>query len=204
MPSGIGQLRRLLPITLFAVSTGVSLVLSMLLVASHTPYLAQPGSLQAFAGRLGEGGLGDAGRGSWRAVHLLAAGCACSRGVAEHLVSRGLLPGAREQVVFAGASPDLAGRLRHAGFRVYTMSQEDIVLQFGIVAAPLLVIISPQDRIRYAGGYTPGRDARTGYQDVAIWRQTVAGRDVAELPIYGCAVGHRLQRSLDPLGLKYQ
>jgi hypothetical protein len=24
------------------------------------------------------------------------------------------------------------------------------------------------------------------------------------LPIYGCAVGHRLQRSLDPLGLKYQ
>lgn len=199
MATGPGPLRSLLNVVAFAASTAVSLALGVLLVAAHTPYLTKSDSFRTLAHTLG-----DSQPGCWRVAHLLAAGCACSRGVAEHLLTRGPIAGVDEQVVFAGASPELESRLIKAGFRVRAMSTEQFAEQLGIVAAPQLIIVSPQGYVRYAGGYTPVRDPRSGYQDVSIWRRLAAGQDVPALPAYGCAIGKRLQRRLDPLGLKYE
>lgn len=104
--------------------------------------------------------------------------------------------------MLAGNDDTLLHRLTMAGFPVRTVSPEIIAEQFHVAGAPWLVFVSPAGDVRYQGGYTPAH-ARSDYQDQQIWASLSNGRTVEPLPVLGCALGKRLQRTLDPLGLKY-
>jgi len=168
------------------------------MVASHTPFRANA----AVLGRLAISQSSTSGR-SWRAVHILAANCACSRAVAEHLIARGPLRNLKETIVLVGTDHELQRRLQSAAIAVTSMSADEAGGRYGLHGAPWLVFIGPDGAIRYAGGYSAERNARDGYQDVRLWNTLRAGGATAPLPAYGCAVGKRLQRNIDPLGVKY-
>ncbi len=142
--------------------------------------------------------------GSWQAVHVLASDCACSRAVADHLVQRGTLLQLHESVVLIGDDRGLQAKLVEAGFPVQPVSVEEAAAHYHLRSAPWLFFVAPSGQIRYAGGYAAERDARSGYRDVAIWNALRAGQLAEPLPAYGCAIDKRIQRAIDPLGLKYE
>jgi hypothetical protein len=65
----------------------------------------------------------------------------------------------------------------------------------------MLLVLDPDDTLRWSGGYT---DAKRGpaIQDVAIIRGALAGAPLPEKPVFGCATAAELRARLDPLGLK--
>ncbi len=188
--------RQIWSIAVFIGSAILSLVVGSLLLASHMPFQANPDGLSYLVREVGTA------NGSWQAIHLLSTTCSCSHGVAEHLIERGPMSNLKERVVLAGNDATLAHRLVAAGFPVRTMNPETIAERYHIAGAPWLVFVSPRGDVRYQGGYTPGH-ARSNYQDQQIWANLASGRSVDPLPVLGCALGKRLQRTLDPLGLKY-
>jgi hypothetical protein len=140
---------------------------------------------------------------TWRAVHVLAAGCGCSRGVAEHLASRGPISGLHESVLLIGSDSVIMRLVARTTFSSKVIQPRDAAERLHLQGAPWLVIIAPDDSIRYAGGYSSDRNARGGYLDAAIWKAVSAGESYRSLPAFGCAVSERVQRAIDPLGLKY-
>jgi len=188
--------RQIWQIAVFTGSAILSLVVGGLLLASHMPFQANPDGLSYLAREVGTA------NGSWQAIHLLSTTCSCSHGVAEHLIERGPISNLKEQVVLAGNDPLLAHRLTAAGFPVHVMNPETVAERYHIAGAPWLVFVSPGGDVRYQGGYTPAH-ARSDYQDQQIWAELASGRNAEPLPVLGCALGKRLQRKLDPLGIKY-
>lgn len=188
--------RRVWPIVIFALSSMLSLVVGSIMMASHTPFQANQDGLTYLAHEMGTA------KGSWQAIHLLSTTCSCSRGVAEHLIARGPMPNLKEQIVLAGNDDVLARRLRLAGFPVRSMNPEIIADRYHVAGAPWLMFVSPQGDLRYQGGYTPAH-ARNDYHDQQVWADLSSGRAVEPLPVLGCALGKRLQRTLDPLRIKY-
>lgn len=188
--------RRIWPVAVFVLSSLFSLVIGSVMLASHTPFRANPDGLAFLAHEVGTK------PGSWQAIHLLSVSCSCSRGVAEHLIARGPMAHVKEQIVLAGNDATLTQRLAAAGFPVRTMDPEVIANRYHVAGAPWLVFVSPAGDVRYQGGYTPAH-ARNDYRDEQVWASLSSGGSVAPLPVLGCALGKRLQRTLDPLGLKY-
>ena len=143
---------------------------------------------------------GPSGAGSWMAVHVLYAECGCSKKIADHVLSGGRPRDVTERVLLIGRDAELEARFASVGMPVALATEDDAATRFHVVAAPALVVVAPDDTVRYAGGYTErkqGPDPR----DLAILAAIRAGRDVAPLPIFGCAVSARLRSTLNPLGL---
>ncbi|MBV9267104.1 MAG: hypothetical protein JO061_13120 [Acidobacteriaceae bacterium] len=181
-----------------AASIAVSAVVGVLCIASHTPFQANEYGLA----RLAISQRSSAVRG-WTAVHVLAAGCACSRKVAEHLIARGRVAGLRDAVVLVGQDPEVMSKLQLAGIATEYMSPEDAANRFHLRGAPWLMFVDSDGKVRYAGGYSSTRDVRDGYQDLRIWSTLRSGGTLAALPAYGCAIGQQMQARIDPFGLKY-
>lgn len=188
--------RRVWPVIVFGLSSILSLVVGSALLASHTPFRANPDGLSYLAREMGTA------KGNWQAIHLLSTTCSCSRGVAEHLIARRPISNLKEEIVLAGHDDTLTNRLRTAGFSVQTVDPEIVADRYHVAGAPWLVFVSPEGDIRYQGGYTPAH-ARSDYRDEEIWADLSSGHTVAPLPVLGCALGKRLQHTIDPLGLKY-
>ena len=189
--------RSWIPVAVLGASLCVSLLVGTLLMASHLAFRADEPALGRLASRIG-----GAHR-SWSAIHVLAAGCACSRGVAEHLIERGPLPNIQESAVLVGHDAAVEGRLRSAKIQFTILTPDEAVSRYDLHGAPWLVFIAPGGDLRYAGGYSSERNVRDGYQDVRIWDALRRGEAARALPAYGCALGRRLQKRVDPLGLKY-
>jgi hypothetical protein len=187
---------QILPLFVFCGTLLTSLVAGTVMLASHTPFQANVYGLATLAHEVGTD------QGSWQAIHLLSTSCSCSRGVAEHLIERGPLSNLKEHIVLAGQDETLESRLKVAGFYVCNLDQETVAQRYRIAGAPWLVIVSPQGQVRYQGGYAPAH-ARRDYQDEQIWASLFHGRSAESLPVLGCALGKRLQRSIDPFALKY-
>jgi hypothetical protein len=136
-------------------------------------------------------------------VHVIYAECSCSRALLGHLIARHPFRGAEEAVLFAGANPikqrDLAER---AGFAFTTVSARELAPRFGLEAAPVLIVFDSKGRLRYAGGYYAHPAAITPL-DERIYAKLATGAEVEPLPVFGCAVSLRLQKSLDPIGALY-
>ena len=140
---------------------------------------------------------------SWQAVHILAAaGCNCSRRVSDHLLLRGPLSGVQETVILIGHNENLENRFNKAGLKVNEVSAEEASNRYGLHGVPWLIFLDPGGKVSYAGGYYPETMGRSQSQDVAIWDALRTGAPVKSYPAFGCAVGQRLQRRIDPLGLK--
>jgi hypothetical protein len=135
-------------------------------------------------------------------LHFLYAKCKCSRRIFDHLIARGALGRASEQVVLVDGDAALAARLRTAGFAVSEVGPSELEQGYGVSAAPLLVVAGQSDTPAYVGGYTT-RKQGLEVEDVRIARDVARGVPTVLLPLFGCAVSEQLQRLLDPLGLKY-
>ena len=104
--------------------------------------------------------------------------------------------------MLAGKDDALSRRLKLAGFPVRNIDPETVFSKYHVAAAPWLILVSPAGDVQYQGGYTPAH-ARNNYQDQQVWADLANGRPVEPLPVLGCALGKRVQRSIDPLGIKY-
>jgi hypothetical protein len=139
----------------------------------------------------------------WREVHFLYRACTCSRRTIAHLL-HDREPRDVDQLVVMVDDAGLPGpdddRLRLAGFRVELVTPEILHDRFHVEAAPLLVVLTPDDELAYVGGYNRHKQS-PAYEDLQIVEDLRAQRAVAALPVFGCATSARLARTFDPLGL---
>ena len=141
--------------------------------------------------------------GEWRALHILADDCDCSKSVADRLASRGRLPNWREDVIVIGRDPVDDTSLTTTGFTVQHLTADDAA-RAGFQGAPWLVLRDPAGRVVYSGGYTAARPAPgQPTQETKIMQSVRGGQTVNPLPAFGCATSQNLRRQLDPLHLAY-
>jgi hypothetical protein len=150
-------------------------------------------------------------RQNWRALHVLYQACGCSARVVQHLLERGARVDVAETVIYVhdadpAAAPALAkvgDDLRQARFGFEALTPAELARRYQVESAPLLLVIDPRGALRYSGGYTH-RSGSALIQDGAVIDGLIGGRRVETLPVLGCAMSPRMQRAIDPLGLKYQ
>lgn len=138
----------------------------------------------------------------WVAVHVLYASCRCSLRIRDELAARGPTPGVREVVLLVGGDAEWKQPLLDANYALHPVTAEDLRDTWHIEAAPMLLVLGPDGHIGYRGGYTEHAQGAEP-QDARIIASAMAAAPPAALPLFGCAVSKRLQRLLDPLGLKY-
>lgn len=138
----------------------------------------------------------------WLALHVLYADCPCSIRIMKQVVQREPNEGIRERVVLIGENDELAQSARAKGYEVDCVTPAQLMEQYGLESAPMLVVLDPDRRPQYAGGYT-SRKQGPDIQDTAIIEALLAGQNVESLPVYGCAVSNGLKSIVDPLGMKY-
>lgn len=139
--------------------------------------------------------------GQWTVVHGLASKCPCSNRVMEHLLSRGPFPGVHEQVPVVDATEVQLTALRARGFDVESVTSAQMEQRYGLTGAPVLVVRRPDSSLAYVGGHSATQSQES--DDEHVLAALIAGTEVQPYPLFGCAVGKRLQRELDPLSLKY-
>jgi hypothetical protein len=139
----------------------------------------------------------------WTAIHVLYGGCRCSQRIVDHLLASPRPADLHELVMLVGADRDqaIAGGLAARGFSVAWLSPDQLASRFGIEGAPTFALVDPTRTVRYLGGYTL-RQQGPDIRDLAIVRAIRAGDDVADLPVFGCAVSRRLRAFFDPFSVR--
>lgn len=144
--------------------------------------------------------------GHWREVHFLSPSCACSERVLQRLAARGPHPAVDEQIVMVDGpeppdsdAPHNLQLVQDRGFSVSHINSETISAKIGLVGVPLLVIVSPNSKILYRGGY-----GELGDQDTSILSALRSGQEPHAMPLMGCAVSQRLRAQVDPFRMKYR
>lgn len=151
---------------------------------------------------------GQAGQ-KWRLVHVLAVDCPCSKAVANALSDRRANPALLERIVLLKTTDDadprpLSDTLSAAGFTVEARLSGQPIEGQTIDGGPWLLIVGPDGQVAYSGGYAASRPkVGVPLQDLQLLERLKAGQPVEILPAFGCATDRKLQRQLDPLGLKY-
>jgi len=141
-------------------------------------------------------------------IHFLTPLCSCSEQIFKHLIERGPLNKEKEVVILINDAKEIfATSLKERGFQVNLISTDKLSEDFknAVQGVPLLVIYEGEKKVRYAGGYY--EKAITPFTKIDIEKFTNSlrsGRDIASLPIVGCAVSEEYKKILDPFGLKYQ
>ncbi len=181
---------------------GLAVLVQTTLMAAHwytlpKPDRADPLLEQSIAALVSEDGTGQ-----WAMVHVLYSECRCSQRVFDHLFETTRPEGAYETVLLVGHDAAIEARADTAGFEVVVATPAELERRFGIVSAPLLLVLDPGGTLRYAGGYTE-RKQGYGPRDLDILAVLQRGDDPTELPLYGCGVSKELQEALDPMGIKY-
>lgn len=148
----------------------VATILLSLMMASHLPFAAE----ESRVARLAERDPVPA----WRAFHVVLEGCRCSDALRAHLASR-TLPGYRETILVLGRD----------------LEPEAAWARYGLQGVPWLVLIDPQGRVRYSGGYTasPGDPS---YQDQSLAREVQGGQLRSPLPAFGCPTQEDVRRKV--------
>lgn len=135
-------------------------------------------------------------------VHVIYAHCSCTDRLFDHLMTRGPFRGAEEVVLFVGEDRGKRGAAERAGFGFVTVSAEDLAARYTLEAAPVLAAFDSAGRLGYIGGYF-NHPSTLFPLDETIYAQLANGETPALLPVFGCAVSPRLQKSVDPLGIVY-
>lgn len=164
------------------------------LLARHVLAMPTPTKTARLAGHLAT--LRRAGEPKqWLAVHVLDSECKCSQRVAAHLVETARPPGVSEVVLWVGPLAPPASLAEH--FAVRRVTSEELA-GFEIEAAPLMIAVSPDDQIAYAGGYTDRKQGPV-IHDLEVLASVMASRTVPTLPLFGCATSARLRTALSTL-----
>jgi hypothetical protein len=135
-------------------------------------------------------------------IHVIYAGCSCTNRLFAHLIERGPFSGTEEIVLFVGEDRAKQQSAVQRGFAYRTISPGELTSQYGLESAPVLIAFDTAGQLRYAGGYYD-HPAALAPRDESIHAQLARGAAPTPLPVFGCAVSTRLQRSVDPLGLVY-
>ena len=197
--------RRVLAVSALAAWVVICVVGGAYMLASHlltlpTPAAADPVLHQAIAARRH-----DNQRNRWLTLHVVLDECRCSQRVLEHLLNEPRPAGVIERVVLVSENRTTSAATVEAisahGFDVDVVTPDELVEQYHIEVAPLLVIIDPHDSVRYVGGYTPLKQS-ADIRDVAVITATLRGETAEPLPTFGCVVGRALRAKLDPLGVR--
>ena len=138
----------------------------------------------------------------WKMVHVLVSGCPCSSFTAQSLAARKPSTECQEIVLILGFVPDWESALVQSGFEVQHKDGEQLARETGIEGGPWLLLISPEGKIAYSGGYAAQRP-RPGIilEDLNLMHAAVSGAIPTIYPAYGCASTPLLQGRLDPLGV---
>ena len=137
----------------------------------------------------------------WSVLHFIYAECPCSRRVLDHVLATGPSQRLHEQIVLVGGDEAIAIQIRHLGFEVDQITPEQLAGKYAVKAAPMMVVVDPNRKVRYAGGYTSRKQAYEIHY-LRIASELLDGKVVERLPVYGCAVSRELKAIVDPLGLK--
>lgn len=131
----------------------------------------------------------------WLAVHVLDSECKCSQRVANHLVETTRPAGVTEVVLWVGpvAPPPSLGE----HFEVRRVTGEELA-RYEIEAAPLLIAVSPENVVAYAGGYTDRKQGPV-FHDLDVLASVMTSHAVTTLPLFGCATSARLRNALSTL-----
>ena len=78
----------------------------------------------------------------------------------------------------------------------------DQIDHHSLEAAPVLAAFDATGRLRYVGGYY-AHPSTVSPLDEKIYAQLATAASPEPLPVFGCAVSARLQKSVDPLGIVY-
>jgi hypothetical protein len=132
---------------------------------------------------------------SWLAVHVLSSECACSQRVVAHLLATPRPAGWSEIVLWVGGNDPSSELTRR--FDVRRVTAADLA-SYEIEAAPLLVVVSPDGDVRYAGGYTDRKQGPV-FHDLEILDAARRAVDLPALPLFGCATSERLRTALAKL-----
>ena len=141
--------------------------------------------------------------GRWREVHFMYQSCNCSRRTIKHLLETPRDPEVDQVVVMVdddGAPGAEDAPLRAGGFPVTLIKPEELRTRYHVEAAPVLVVITPEDELAYIGGYNRHKQS-LAYEDREILAELRAHRAAAPLPVFGCATSARLAQIVDPLHL---
>lgn len=181
----------------------VMLVAGSSLMSSHLLTLPLPDDRDAVAAAIGAS-RSDVDRDRWLAVHILYEACGCSARVLDELQDRHPSDDAVERIVLVAPEPNvaLAARFEGGGYVLEQLTPKELEARYGIVSAPMLIVVDDENDIRYLGGYTD-RKRGPDIKDLDILAALAKGERVSELPLFGCATSRELQAALDPLGLKY-
>ena len=141
----------------------------------------------------------------WLVLHVVFDECVCSQRVLDHLLAVARPPGIAERVVLVtdnrSARAAWITAIPARGFELDVVTPEQLVADYHIEAAPLMVIVDPHDTVRYVGGYTTRKQA-SDVRDLAVIAAVQRGETVEPLPTFGCAIGRALNSRLDPLGIR--
>lgn len=189
--------RRTLGLCLLALWTPLLTLLVAVLMVDHVAPLPPLGDRtairQGLARRFGDGGP--------VVVHLVAAGCTCTRGLLRHLDERGARPGHHEVVWFVGPPPDEGARLAGRGYALDVIDPVTLRRDFAIEGAPVLLVRRDDGTLGYAGGYFDV-PAAVHARDERILDAVAAGQRPPSLPLFGCAVDPALVARRDPTALR--
>jgi hypothetical protein len=140
---------------------------------------------------------------TWRAFHVMYRTCPCSQRTIKHLLDAPRPADLRELVIVVdddGHGDPEDDQLRRGGFGVEVITPTMLHDNYHLEAAPVLVVMSPDDEVVYMGGYNRHKQS-AAYEDVAIITDLRAHRATEPLPVFGCAISERLARLIDPLNL---
>jgi hypothetical protein len=137
----------------------------------------------------------------WQMLHVLYSRCRCSQRILAHLFARKAQPGVAERIVLVGASESLERQAHDAGYLVEVLTPEQLHERYALSAVPSFVVVAPDGRVAYLGGYTE-RKQGLEVEDLHIYERVRAGTRTSALPLFGCAVSEALRDQLDPLSLR--
>lgn len=170
---------------------GAMLALGAALLAKHVVALPTPAKNEQLGSALGALRPSEA-RGKWLAVHVLYSECRCSQRLVAHLLSTARPNGWQEMILWVGnGTPDPA---LDQHYRVKRVSSAELS-RLGIEAVPLLVVLDPENQLRYVGGYSRSKQG-PALDDLRILGEAQQDKTLVGLPIFGCAVSDRLKRQL--------
>ena len=184
---------------------GVCVVVGTYLLASHLLTLPAPAPSDPVLHREIAARRAPHQRDRWLVLHVVYDECLCSQRVLDHLLADERPRDVAERIVLVttnrAARAALIAAIPARGFELDVVTPDELVAEYHIEAAPLLVIVDPRDTVRYVGGYTPRKQA-SDVRDLAVIAAVRSGETVEPLPTFGCAIGRSLSSRLDPLGIR--
>jgi hypothetical protein len=141
--------------------------------------------------------------GQWTLTHVVSESCKCSAKVVEYLLTRGPEKDANEEILVIGHPPQIT-ELHQRGFKTRALDPDDLKEDISKLGVPFLLITTPKGDTVYAGGYSE-KSVQDGspIRDLEILRSLQGSGNVANFPIFGCAVSRKLQKIVDPFSMKY-